>query len=443
MAARAQAGGDAPRTRRITRGQRLAFVVLTGGIFAVTAAVGGAIGGAGGAIESPVASLVKLGIKFDGAKTCNAAACHGGSEPGVSPHGNNAYTLWNGGDPHRNAYDTLGNEQSRKIASALGIADATTSDSCLSCHATNVPEPLQGKEFAVDEGNSCTTCHGPSERYLTPHATKGWTAQQRQAAGAPDPAYHAKLLTATGLYDTNPLVERADRCASCHLAIDHKLVAAGHPVTYFELDYFSNPNVYTDRHWPDPATPYFHTRQWAAGQIVAVRDSFRQLATRAAAGDIPAIEQAYAQAMGHLRVLKALVDAGGPGGSAVTAGMAARLGDAAALAQAASATAAAAEALYATFNSFSPDRAMTLKTLNAIAADDGLLALGIHGVEQQALGIFALYNAVAVSEKLPEATVNDVMDAIGGLFAPLDKETRGNLAGYADALTAVRGKLPK
>lgn len=426
--------------RPIGRLQRWVFVGLTAGVFGMTWAVGG---WTAGVAESPVASLVKLGIKFDGAKTCNAAACHGGSEPGTSPHGNNAFTLWNQGDPHRNAFDTLGNDESKKIAAALGIADAASSDSCLSCHATNVPEPLQGKDFAVDEGNSCTTCHGPSEKYLTPHATRGWTAQQRAAAGAPAPGYHAKLLTATGLYDTNPLVERADRCASCHLAIDHKLVAAGHPVTYFELDYFSNPNVYTDRHWPDPKTPYFHTRQWAAGQIVGVRDSFRQLATRAAAGDIPAIEQAYAQAMGHLRALKALVDAGGPGAAAVNAGMAAKLGDAAALAQAASATAAAAETLYPAFNTFAPDRALTLKVLAGLAADEQFLALGVRGVEQQAMGIFALYNAFAVSENVPEATVNDVTEAIGGLFGPLEKETRGDLTTYGAALNAVRAKLPR
>lgn len=424
----------------VRRGKLFAFVLLAGGIVGLTYAVAAS---SMSAAESPVASLVKLGIKFDGAKTCNATACHGGSEPGESPHGQNAFTLWNSGDPHRNAYDTLENEESKKIAAAMGIANAATADSCLSCHATNVPVALQGKEFAVDEGNSCTTCHGPSEKYLSPHATKGWTAQQRQAAGAPAPEYHAKLLAATGLYDTNPLVERADRCGSCHLAIDYKMVQAGHPVTIFELDYFSNPNVYTDRHWPDAKTPYFHTKQWAAGQIVAVRDLFRQLASRAAAGDVPAIEQGYAQAMGHLRVLKALTAAGGPGAAVVTAGEAVKLGDAAALATAASAAASAAEAAYPAFNTFAPDRTLTLKVLNAIAADDQLLVLGVHGIEQQALGIFALYNAFATTENVPEATANDVLEAIGGLFGPLDKETRGNLDGYADALTAVKGKLPR
>jgi hypothetical protein len=426
-------------SRRQHIGKLAAFVLLAGGVIGTTAAIASS---SLAAPESPVASLVKLGIKFDGAKTCNASACHGGNEPGESPHGNNAYTLWSGKDPHRAAYDVLANDDSKKIAAAAGIADATTSADCLSCHATNAPENLQGKEFAVDEGNSCTTCHGPSDKYLQPHATKGWTEQQRKAAGAPDAAYHAKLLTATGLYDTNPLVERADRCGSCHLAIDHKLVKAGHPVTIFEMDYYSNPNVYLDRHWPDGKEPYFNTHQWAAGQIVGVRDAFRQLASRASGGaDAEAVKQAYEQAMGHLMVLKAFVAAGGPGAAVVTAGEAVKLGDNAALATAATATATAAEAAYPAFNTFKGTKDITVKTMNTIVNDAALTGLGIHGVEQQAYGVFALYNAFVVSEKPGDA--DSVNESIGKLFGPLDKAAYGNMDGYADALKEVAGKLPK
>jgi hypothetical protein len=390
--------------------------------------------------ESPVASLVKLNLKFDGAKTCAAASCHGGTEPGKSPHGLNTYTLWSGKDPHRGAYDILGNDESKKIAGAMSIADATKSENCLSCHATNVPESLQGKDFAVDEGNSCTTCHGPTQKWLEAHSTEGWTEGQRKAAGAPAFGYETKLLASQGLYDTKSLVFRAERCASCHLSIDATLVKAGHPVPYFELDYFSNPNVYADRHWKDGTEPYFNTKQWASGQIVAVRDAFRQLALRASGGaDDEAVKSAYEQAMSHAHALKA----SGLAADVVAKAMDVKMGDKAAMATAATAVSAAAEAAFPAVAGYTPSKADTLKAASALANDADLTALGIHGVEQQAYGLLALYNAYSISEKAPDSETGPVNDAIGKLFTPLDKATRGKMDGYADALKDVAGKLPK
>lgn len=426
------------RNRLAKRG---AFVILAGGMLAVT--FGFATRNNNSMADSPVASLVKLGMKFDGAKTCAAAACHGGTEPGESPHGMNTYTLWAGKDPHRAAFDLLSNDESKKIATAAGISDASTSAACLSCHATNVPDNLQGVQFAVDEGNSCTTCHGPTEKWREAHATKGWTEGERKKAGAPAFGYEPKMLAATGVYDTKSLVYRAERCTSCHLAIDDKLVKAGHPVTAFELDYYSNVNVYQDRHWKDGKESYFNTHQWAAGQIAATRDAFRQLATRASGGaDDAAVTQAWEQAMSHAYALKALADAGGPGADVVAKAMAVKPGDKAALASAATATAAAAEAAFPTFASFKPSKDITTKAAAALVSNADL-AKNIHGVEQQAYGIFALYNAYAVSEKVPQADADGVNESIGALFGPLDKASRGKMDGYADALKTVAGKLPK
>lgn len=409
-----------------------AFALLTAGISAATFG----FVAAKSAVESPVGSLVKLGMKFDGAKTCAAAACHGGNEPGESPHGQNAYTLWNGKDPHRAAYDLLANDESKKIAAAAGIADATTSESCLSCHATNVPANLQGVQFAVDEGNSCTTCHGPSEKWREAHAAKGWTEGQRKANGAPAFGYEAKLLSAQGLYDTKSLVYRAERCTSCHLAIDANLIKAGHPVTAFELDYFSNPNVYQDRHWKDGSEPYFNTHQWLAGQVAAARDAFRQYASRINGKvDAKYQEEAFAQAMSHALALKAI---GGPVEALAAKATALKAGDAAG----AAAVATAAEEAFAAVAAYKPTKADTLKALAALTSED-LTKLGIHGVEQQAYGIFALYNAYVVTEKVAEAEANGVNESIGKLFGPLDKATKGQMDGYADALKEVAGKLPK
>lgn len=423
---------SAPRLRAV---RLSAFLVLSAS-FLGAAAYAAVVGKP----ESPVASLVKLNMKFDGAKTCNATACHGGTEPGKPPHGQNAYTLWSGKDPHRAAFDVLSNDDSKKMAAALGIADATKADSCLSCHATNVPEPMQGKDFAVDEGNSCTTCHGPSEKYREPHATVGWTEAERKKAGAPAFGYETKLLTSTGVFDTKSLIFRAERCSSCHLAIDPALVKAGHPVTIFEMDYYSNPNVYQDRHWRDGEQPYFNTKQWAAGQIVAVRDAYRQLALRATSGsDDEAVKGAWEQATGHAHALKA----SGVAPEVVEKAMAVKLGDKAALATAATAASDAAEAAFAKVSAYTPTAADTLKALSALASDEAMTALGIHGVEQQAYGIFALYNAHVVSAKIPEADANAVNDLIAKLFSPLDKATKGQMGTYAADLKAVAEKLPK
>src|SRR5262249_56943340 len=121
-----------------------------------------------------------------------------------------------------------------KIAQALKIPKAEASDRCLSCHAVNVKAQMRGPKFDIAEGVHCEGCHGPSEKWLEPHAEKGWTHEQS-----------VKL----GMYDTKNLLMRAEKCVSCHLAIDQELVAAGHPdLLAYELDTFS---ALMPPHWRD------------------------------------------------------------------------------------------------------------------------------------------------------------------------------------------------
>ncbi len=418
-------------------------VVILLGAVGITGLLAGAVMHEG-APESAVAGLVKLGMKFDGAKTCAAATCHGGTEPGKSPHGTNTFTLWDGKDPHRKAYDTLGKDESKKIADALKIDNAAASQRCLSCHATNAPANLQGEQFNLEEGNSCTTCHGPTEKWKSEHAKEGWLAGQRTATGS-----HEKLLSTWGVYDTHPLVARAERCTSCHLAIEADLVKAGHPVPNFDLEYYSNTGVYTDRHWKDGAEPYFNTHQWAAGQVVCLSGALKQVAARASGGGAAEdVKQAAEQAMSHLTVLKLFVTSMGGDASGITkAGealsAAVEKADMAGVAAAAMAGATAADALKGPIAGLKADKAMTTKTLTAIASDASLAKLGIHGVEQQAYGVYGLYNAYVVSEKVADGESGPVNDAIGKLFDPLAKESKGKMDGYDDALKAVAAKLPK
>src|SRR5439155_25121058 len=115
----------------------------------------------------------------------------------------------------------------------------------------------------------------------------------------------ATILKTLGLYDTKPFVARAEKCTSCHLAIDAAMVAAGHPQPQFELAYFSNPQVYEDRHWRQ-IEGYNDVKIWAAGQLVCVRDAMKQLADRAAgAASDELVKDAYEQAMAHYSMFRA------------------------------------------------------------------------------------------------------------------------------------------
>jgi hypothetical protein len=389
--------------------------------------------------QSPVASLVRLGFKFEGAKTCAAAECHGGTQekPGK---GLDSYTKWSGKDPHNKSFETLGNDASKKIAAGLSIPDATASDRCLGCHSVNAPANLQGAKFSLAEGNSCNSCHGPSEKWREPHAKEGWTNAQRKELGT-----HEALLTKWGLYDTKPLVYRAERCTSCHLAIEPDMIKAGHPQPIFELDYFSNPQVYEDRHWRDPDEKYFGAKQWAAGQVVSTRDAMKQLATRASGtADNEAIKSAYDQAMGHLTVFKDLVSASGiSAGDVVAQGenlkKAMAAGDKAQIAAAAKAISDAAAKSLDAVASYQPDKASDVKIMDAIAGEAMAKDFGLHGVEQQAYGIYSLYNAYAKAESPADAQA--VNDTIAKLFDSLDKKAVS--PDYDKTLADVTGKLPK
>src|SRR6185369_5193094 len=118
----------------------------------------------------------------------------------------------------------------------------------LSCHALsgftngdskgrkllNAPNDFVTGVPALKQGVSCDACHGPAEKYLEPHVTKGWTAKQRAALGS------EKLYDQLGLYDTKNLKMRANMCVSCHLKIDAELINAAHPELPFELDTFQH-----------------------------------------------------------------------------------------------------------------------------------------------------------------------------------------------------------
>ncbi len=373
---------------------------------------------AGGEKQGTWWQFTSLGIKFEGAETCGGSNCHGGGNadfPPEKPGSEN--TIWSTHDKHAKAAsqisepDLAAHPWMKDIGAKLGINGPLLSDAkCVSCHSTALPANLQGKSFSAAEGVTCYHCHGPSEKWKTPHQEKGWTQKQR------DSQSHDKLLSEWGLYDTKSVAHRAEMCASCHLSIDAALVKAGHPQPIFEQVTFQQNEP---QHWVDP-TGYYTTQLWAAGQVIALRDAMQQLASRAAGGDVDSAKQAYDQAMTHLAMVRAILDAkvleGDAAALTVAAASLADKPDAAG----ATAVAAFAEALKAKINAAKPDKAQTLALVNTIAADAALTKkYGRRAAEQQYFALYQLYGAAYASA---ENVSDDDFNKVADLLAPLNEQ---------------------
>ena len=397
-----------------------------------------AAGEAGLSGASSPTFLTQLKLKFDGANSCASEKCHGAAK--AANNGNmwgNECTLWRGKDSHHKAYRTLITPPAKEIATKLKIAAATKSERCLNCHTTFAPAPLQGKDYSAVEGVSCGSCHGPSDKWLEPHSKQGWANQQRAKFNTD------QLLRETGLLDTKPVPQRAQRCTSCHLAIDTDLVAAGHPQPTFEMNYFSS--LYLDkydRHWHDPAGT-FPATLWASGQVVELHDAMAQVAQHASAKDAGAsdvLNNSFKQAMAHYEVFKTLFTAGAVAGdtSKLDADVK-KLSDAVAgkdNAGAATAAAAAAEdanALTETVGKFKPDAGSLKKMMGAVGGADMAKAYGPRGEEQQAYALLAF--AQASGNKALESSLKPLLPTKPG--DPPKPED------YAKALANVQKDLMK
>lgn len=215
---------------------------------------------------------------FVGVGSCANGACHGASQPiEDSPIRGDEYTS-RVLDPHFRAYDILNSELSQEIAGYLRPGTpATQMDLCLDCHTVNVPASRDRGIERLD-GVSCEGCHGAAGGWWDRHYEDGWTHEDSVDAG---------------LRDLRRPAVRADVCMDCHQgngdqSVDHRLIAAGHPVLTFELDnYASLPELV---HWRSDRErerrPSHGLRAWAVGQVVGLREGLELLAERAG-GDGP------------------------------------------------------------------------------------------------------------------------------------------------------------
>ena len=350
--------------------------------------------------------------KYTGAASCGSSSCHGSNKPKAEFPKMNENIIWTQKDKHAKAYATLTNEKLKsgvspsKIAQNLKIAKAETSSKCLVCHAVDVKPEQRGPKFDISEGVHCDGCHGPAEKWLEPHAEKGWT--------------HEKSV-AVGMYDTKSMLLRGEKCVSCHLAIDHDMVAAGHPdLLAFELDTFS---AQMPPHWRDKG-PFTPTKAWATGQVIALREAAKQLADRSgSSGQL--LTDALGKVQGHGAVVKVLFGVAGPDVQKQVESDVATLTDAVGKSDKAK-IAATAKSLAGAMNTQAPkvagrdyDAAATKKILTDLSSSgDAIGAIGPRAAEQAAMAMDRLYSAYSKSpgQKADKAAG----DALDKMFGTLD-----------------------
>jgi hypothetical protein len=212
--------------------------------------------------------------KYTGPGSCASPSCHGGvqvrTETSVQQ---NEYSTWVVQDKHAHAFAVLTNPVATRMAHILKIDKADAAPKCLACHALSVPEAERARTFDSTDGVSCESCHGPASNWLGSHTTKGWTHERSVAAG---------------MRDLRDPIRRSENCLACHLgnadkAVDHEMIAAGHPDLYFELASFT---AAMPRHWKQE-DPFSDVRMLIVGQAVQFREQLRRVARNAQGNSWP------------------------------------------------------------------------------------------------------------------------------------------------------------
>jgi len=395
-------------------------------------------------VNKKMAAMIALGHKFIGSTSCKS--CHG-DPAGASAKKGTEYSVWATLDKHHESFTALSSDLSKQIATKGGFGDPTASTTCLACHALNAPAELQGPGFSLAEGNSCDSCHGPGELWScsdgTPHKNKGW-ADKRRNADSYDPVAQAKV---DGFWDITVPSLRAENCASSHLAIDAKMVAAGHPQPAFELNEYA---FHEPKHWTDKRSDQYLTQLWAAGQIVCARDAMTELANRCTNGaSADLVTAAFDQAMAHASMLQILVDSDSGVGSEVKddvdKSMAALKDsggtDATKIKDPATAIAADADKVFtADLSGFAPDATATGALLGKVldAADSLTKNFGRRGAEQAAYAARWLYLSKAWDTDTKKELPDDLVAEYDGFFVNRAAPLGDDAAKFADAIAKIK-----
>jgi len=150
------------------------------------------------------------------------------------------------------------------MAESLGLASATESVRCTTCHAPYeaIPPAQLAPTAGVTEGVSCEQCHNAAESWLRGHTRPDWTYADRVHAG---------------LRDLRNAAVRANTCVACHQVLDADILKAGHPELIFELD---GQTASEPRHWREKEA-WFGPKAWLVGQAAALREISLRLSQKA------------------------------------------------------------------------------------------------------------------------------------------------------------------
>jgi hypothetical protein len=389
--------------------------------------------------------------RFEGVASCVNAGCHGATQPlNASSVLQNEYYTWLNRDRHAGAYNVLFNDRSARIARNMHLKKKANEEAlCLDCHSTNVPPSLVSGRIDIEDGVQCEACHGPASGWRAEHTQAGWTHEQS---------------VQRSLTDLRDLRVRAHICDRCHLGgddrdVDHDLIASGHPLLAFELDNYTET---MPPHWMK-GKPTHGVPAWATGQLMAFRDSLRNLARHARGEKWPEFSDMscfnchhslegsqWRQERGwpgrpglpawspaHWGVLRLIVDSNSRAqlDELVTqiASRVSRMNDREGVATAAE------EAARIVSNakvSTTDPRAM----MRTIAGDeDFLLRADVQSAEQTALALQSL--AAALTRANPSLLKSPLTEAIDALFAEVQNRNAYDPARFVGKLRAVRGAL--
>jgi cytochrome c554/c'-like protein len=116
--------------------------------------------------------------EYIGVKKC--VTCHKSKKQGEQK------AIW-GKSNHANTFKQLTSKEGLAKAKALGVEDPTKSDKCLSCHAPEFDKTvLFQKNFKLEQGVQCETCHGPGSAYKKKKIMKDHAAAVANGMLEPD-----------------------------------------------------------------------------------------------------------------------------------------------------------------------------------------------------------------------------------------------------------------
>jgi hypothetical protein len=436
--------------------------------------------------------------KYTGPGSCASPSCHGGVReisPEVSRQQNlyyvqqNEYSIWVVKDKHARAFSVLSNDVAKRISRLMDLKPPDQEPRCLGCHSLNPPEAERARTFGdLTDGVSCESCHGPASNWLGKHTEKDWTHEQS---------------VAVGMKDLRSTANRTENCLRCHIgnkdyAVDHELIAAGHPDLVFELTSYT---AAMPKHWQEAGEkpnatpdPWYEVRALAASEAVQLKEQLLRVSRNATGNFWPeyadldcfachhsltTAENSWQQKRGYpplpngapavgglpamgtgrhpgnppwnlsrYAILRQVISEEDPASSRELEGNIDRLygmisslnpdkGQVTALA---TSTAEVTDRLVPKLNAATYDQARTLRLMKAIVNNaDYITRLGERPAEQSAMALQVLYTAYVGQGKAGDARIQG---AIAGLFKSVDNPSAYDAFKFADMLKALGGMLP-